>query len=216
MAHPRSGPPGANALVVEGQLSWASERVPHLVPTRGEMGVSWREARPASEVAHPAGAGSVGLGFSSPVGVGRGSGHMGLEGFSGDVLNQLIENAGYEAFLRRLRAQRIEGVEFRMVTETGLAADTLNVRTRRYTVHVEANGESREFLSFRLTVGEPPRGTGPVTTLAEIGERIYLDEVSVADAPWASDLLQELELPVGSGTPLHDEWARIIRRALGR
>ena len=209
-------------VVVESRLIGSVRRVPHGLPTRIDMPKSWQDSHPFSEVAHPAGGGSGGLGFSSPSGLGRGPGNMGLK-IRGDAVNQLIENQGIEGFLRRLRSKRMPEMQFRMVTETRLRPLSLDLSARRYTVFAEHRGTSKEFFSLRLNIGES-RGSSNFK-IKEIGDGIYFDDLSLGGKPfddismtresWITDLLEELELPVASKTPLHDAQGQLIRALFG-
>lgn len=213
--------PDRYLTIVESHLGSKAQRIPHDFYTRGEplkgTGAKKDYKRNIhSEVLHPALAGSVDLGFSSPVGIAVGRGDLGL-GRPYDVFNQLVENAGVEAFARRLRSEIAQtGNEVRLVTATARSPrgnPSLDIFYRRYTIYRKTpEGPEELFVEFRASFGEGLELNRP-TPMSQLQGKVIIDDIIVNPKPWATGMLEELEIPtVNSPRPLEDAHRKFFEK----
>ncbi len=107
------------------------------------------------------GAASPGLGFDSPYSIARGS----------PEVNLAIENSGIELWVRRLRSNAPQGVQYVFTTATGRTPRG-DLTGRTYKVSAIVDGSLVDLASFRLDLGPPPLvrlESAPSLALAELG-----------------------------------------------
>jgi Annexin len=107
------------------------------------------------------GAASPGLGFDSPYSIARGT----------PEVNLAIENSGIELWVRRLRTNAPEGVQYVFTTGTSRTARG-DLTGRTYKVSAIVDGNLVDMVSFRLDVGPPPvvkLDSRPSLALVEFG-----------------------------------------------
>jgi hypothetical protein len=172
------------ATFAESRLGSAKGRKGHeknLAP-RSEMGPEYAESD--LERAHSQGQGT---GFESPYAI----------RYAPKEINQVLQNAGIEMYLRWLSQHKIPGVEYRLITETAVHPGSLRMQYIRYQVEAVTEKESAMLFSVKLNVEDKIQNPN-----------VWIDDVELGTHPDLVEWLQTPELP----DAIRDRLALLFKR----